>query len=57
MKTILLHRPLLCHLPVNFCRDYKNLVLKCNSFSNKASFNCRCIKNEKTAASHEHYCN
>ncbi|KAH6825187.1 hypothetical protein C2S53_008733 [Perilla frutescens var. hirtella] len=53
MNTVMLHRPLPCHLPANFCRDYENPVLKFNSFSNRASFNCRCIKNEKTSASHE----
>ncbi|XP_057796265.1 uncharacterized protein LOC131012357 [Salvia miltiorrhiza] len=53
MNTSLLQRPLLFQFPVNFCTDYDITMLKCNSFSKRSSFSCRCIKNEKKSESHQ----
>ncbi|XP_042058246.1 uncharacterized protein LOC121802631 [Salvia splendens] len=42
-----------CQFPANFCTDYGNRLLKCNSFSKRASFIRRCIKNETKSQPHQ----
>ncbi|XP_011085965.1 uncharacterized protein LOC105167833 isoform X2 [Sesamum indicum] len=54
MDTALIHTPLMCVSPTNFCKSYKKVLLNCNFFSSAASsFRCRCIKNENTSESQE----